>query len=230
MEALTQGFAVDQLQHCLQTATRAERGGADLDMIVASLCHDIGKTISNANHPAIAAEMIRPWVSPEAYWVVKVHQDFQGLHYYARMGLDPMMRRKHEGHPAYDLAAKFADEWDQTAFDPDYDTLPLEHFEPMVREVFGRRPVVATTDRPSRLAAGLVGALVAPEADLGTPRVAERRVAGTELRPLLLLPQHRGAHRHGVAPGTPAARRPSRRPAALDRSSVPPNGGCRGWA
>jgi predicted HD phosphohydrolase len=140
MESLTQGFAIDQLQHSLQTATRAERGGADLDMIVASLCHDMGKTISNANHPAIAAEMIRPWVSPEAYWVVKVHQDFQGLHYYARMGLDPMMRRKHEGHPAYDLAAKFADEWDQTAFDSSYDTLPLEHFEPMVREVFGRRP------------------------------------------------------------------------------------------
>ena len=140
MEALTQGFAIDQLQHCLQTATRAERGGADLDMVVVSLCHDIGKTISNANHPAIAAEMIRPWVSPEAYWVVKVHQDFQGLHYYARMGLDPMMRRKHEDHPAYELAAQFADDWDQTAFDPDYDTLPLEHFEPMVREVFGRPP------------------------------------------------------------------------------------------
>src|SRR4029079_8365428 len=55
MESLTQGFAITQLQHSLQTATRAERGGADLDMIVASLCHDIGKTISNANHPAIAA-------------------------------------------------------------------------------------------------------------------------------------------------------------------------------
>ena len=140
MQSLTQGFAVDQLEHSLQTATRAERGGADLDMIVASLCHDIGKTISNANHPAIAAEMIRPWVSPEAYWVVKVHQDFQGLHYYERMGLDPMTRLKHKDHPAYELAAQFADDWDQTAFDPDYDTLPLEHFEPMVREVFGRSP------------------------------------------------------------------------------------------
>ena len=140
MEGLTQGFLIDQLQHCLQTATRAERGGADLDMIVASLCHDIGKTVSNANHPAIAAEMIRPFVSPAAYWVVKVHQDFQGLHYYDRMGLDPMMRRKHEGHPAYALAAQFADDWDQTAFDPNYDTLPLEHFEPMVREVFSRKP------------------------------------------------------------------------------------------
>jgi predicted HD phosphohydrolase len=140
MRGLMQGFQIDQLEHCLQTATRAERDGADIDMVVASLCHDMGKTISNANHPAIAAEMIRPWLSPDAYWVVKVHQDFQGLHYYARMGLDPMMRLKHQDHPAYDLAARFADEWDQTAFDPDYDTLPLEHFEPMVREVFSRPP------------------------------------------------------------------------------------------
>ena len=140
MRGLMQGFRIDQLEHCLQTATRAERAGADVDMVVASLCHDMGKTISNANHPAIAAEMIRPWVSPDAYWVVKVHQDFQGLHYYGRMGLDPMMRRKHADHPAYELAARFADEWDQTAFDPDYDTLPLEHFEPMVREVFSRPP------------------------------------------------------------------------------------------
>jgi len=140
LENYQQGFQIDQLQHSLQTATRAERAGADLDMIVASLCHDIGKWISNSNHPAIAAEMIRPWVSPDAYWVVKVHQDFQGLHYYDRMGLDPMMRLQHKDHPAYELAARFADEWDQTAFDPDYDTLPLEHFEPMVREVFGRPP------------------------------------------------------------------------------------------
>ena len=140
MRGLMQGFQIDQLEHCLQTATRAERAGADVDMIVASLCHDMGKTISNANHPAIAAEMIRPWVSPDAYWIVKVHQDFQGLHYYERMGLDPMMRLKHQDHPAYELAAVFADEWDQTAFDPDYESFPLEHFEPMVREVFGRPP------------------------------------------------------------------------------------------
>ena len=140
MRGLMQGFLIDQLEHCLQTATRAERAGADVDMIVASLCHDMGKSISNANHPAIAAEMIRPWVSPDAYWIVKVHQDFQGMHYYARMGLDPMMRLKHQDHPAYELAAVFADEWDQTAFDPNYVSYPLEHFEPMVREVFGRPP------------------------------------------------------------------------------------------
>ena len=140
LEALQQGFLIDQLEHSLQTATRAERAGAELDIVVASLCHDMGKALTNVNHPAIAAEMIKPWVSPDAYWMVQVHQDFQGLHYYARMGLDPMMRRRHAGHPAYELAERFADEWDQTAFDPDYDSLPLEHFEPMVREVFTRPP------------------------------------------------------------------------------------------
>jgi predicted HD phosphohydrolase len=140
LESLKQGFAVDQLEHSLQTATRAERAGADLDVVVASVCHDMGKALTNANHPAIAAAMIKPWVSPDVHWMVEVHQDFQGLHYYGRMGLDPMMRRRHADHPAYELAERFADEWDQTAFDPDYDTLPLEHFEPMIREVFTRPP------------------------------------------------------------------------------------------
>lgn len=140
MDDLHQGFQVSQLDHALQTATRAERAGADVDMVVAALCHDVGKTFSNANHPAIAAEMLRPWVSADAYWVVKYHQDFQGLHYYDRIGLDPNLRRRHLGHPLYDLAEQFADEWDQTAFDPDYDNYSLEHFEPVVREVFGRTP------------------------------------------------------------------------------------------
>jgi predicted HD phosphohydrolase len=140
MDELHQGFAVSQLEHCLQTATRAERDGADEDMIVASLCHDIGKTFSNMNHPAIAAEMLRPWVSDEAYWVVRYHQDFQGRHYYARIGMDPEMRRRHLGHEHYELAERFADVWDQTAFDPNYPSETLEHFEPLVRKVFTRRP------------------------------------------------------------------------------------------
>jgi len=140
MGELHQGFAVSQLEHALQTATRAERDGADTDMIIASLCHDVGKTFSNMNHPAIAAEMLRPWVSDQAYWVVKYHQDFQGRHYYERIGMDPELRRKHVGHEHYDIAERFADVWDQTAFDPEYDTLPLEHFEERVREVFSRSP------------------------------------------------------------------------------------------
>jgi predicted HD phosphohydrolase len=137
LAAITDGFAVDQLVHSLQTATRAEEAGADTELVVASLCHDIGKAVSVVNHPAIAAEMLRPYVRDEVYRVIDAHQDFQGRHYYVHLGLDPERRERYRDQPWYGLAETFADEWDQTSFDPDYPTAPLGHFEPMVREVFG---------------------------------------------------------------------------------------------
>ena len=139
----TDGFAVTQLRHSLQTATRAERAGADEEMIVAALCHDIGKVISVANHPAIAAEILRPYVSETTYHIIRTHQDFQGRHYYALMGKDANARSQYVNEPWYALAEQFTDEWDQTAFDPAYDTLPLEHFAPMLESVFGRNPYAA---------------------------------------------------------------------------------------
>ena len=135
-KSLVLGFAVDQLTHCLQTATLAEKAGADEEWIVASLCHDIGKTISVFNHDAIAAEVLRPYVRDEVYLSIRHHQDFQGRHYYANFGKDPDARHKYDGAEWFDAAARFADEWDQIAFDPDAETYPLEHFEPMVRRVF----------------------------------------------------------------------------------------------
>ncbi|MFN8028633.1 MAG: HD domain-containing protein [Acidimicrobiia bacterium] len=138
LEDVTVGFAVDQLVHCLQTATLAERAGADDEWVVAALCHDIGKAVSVPNHPRIAAEILRPYVREEVRWSIEVHQDFQGRHYYHHLGGDPNARDRYVGHEFYASAERFADEWDQVAFDPDYDTLPLEHFEGRVREVFGR--------------------------------------------------------------------------------------------
>jgi predicted HD phosphohydrolase len=136
LTGITDGFAVDQLTHCLQTATLAERAGADDEMVVASLCHDVGKLVSVFNHPAIAAEMLQPYVRDDVYQVIRVHQDFQGRHYYHHFGGDPNAREQYRGASWFALAEKFADEWDQVAFDPGYDTLPLEHFETRVREVF----------------------------------------------------------------------------------------------
>lgn len=135
---VTDGFATDQLTHCLQTATLAEEAGADDEVVVAALCHDVGKAISVPNHAAIGAEMLRPYVRPDVYWVLKVHQDFQGRHYYHHFGLDPNKREEYRDHPAFELAARFTDEWDQVAFDPAYPTKPLEHFEPLVRQVFAQ--------------------------------------------------------------------------------------------
>jgi len=140
LEPIVNAFAVNQLVHCLQTATRAERAGADDDVVAASLCHDIGKAICELNHPAIAADILTPYVRQDVVWMIRVHQDFQGRHYYRYFGMDPDAREQYRGHPAYDLAERFADEWDQMSFDPDYDTLPLEHFEPLVRRVFAVPP------------------------------------------------------------------------------------------
>jgi len=138
---ITDGFSTDQLTHCLQTATLAERAGADQEVVVASLCHDIGKAISVPNHPEIAASILKPYVRPEVHDMIRVHQDFQGKHYYHHFGGDPDAREKHRDElspEVFALCEQFADEWDQVAFDPGYDTLPLEHFEPAVREVFAQ--------------------------------------------------------------------------------------------
>jgi predicted HD phosphohydrolase len=135
LEKVTDGFSVDQLHHALQTATMAERAGADDEVVFASLCHDIGKAISVPNHPGISAEIVKPYVRDDVYQMILAHQDFQGKHYYHHFGGDPDSRAKYEGEPWFDLCAQFADEWDQKAFDPDYDVEPLEHFEPLVRRL-----------------------------------------------------------------------------------------------
>ena len=65
-ESLTLGFGTDQLHHALQTATMARRAGAEDEMVLISLIHDIGKVINVPNHGQIAAEMIKPYVSEDA--------------------------------------------------------------------------------------------------------------------------------------------------------------------
>jgi predicted HD phosphohydrolase len=136
LEEQVDGFAVNQLHHSLQTATRALREGATEEMTVAALCHDIGKVISVENHPAIAAEILKPYVSRDTYEIIRTHQDFQGRHYYALMGKDPDARSKYASEPWFEMACLFTDGWDQTSFDPAYDTLPLSHFEPMIDRLF----------------------------------------------------------------------------------------------
>src|SRR3954454_12818693 len=113
--SIVDGFSTDQLTHCLQTATMAERAGADDEVVVASLCHDIGKAISVPNHPEIAAAILKPYVRTEVYDMIRVHQDFQGRHYYHHFGGDPDAREKHRGELGADtfaLCERFADEWD----------------------------------------------------------------------------------------------------------------------
>jgi predicted HD phosphohydrolase len=85
--------------------------------------------------------------------MILVHQDFQGAHYYHHFGGDPNARETHRDEltqEEWDLASQFADDWDQTSFDPDYDTLPLEHFEDKVRQVFAAAKMFPTKKAGSR--------------------------------------------------------------------------------
>ena len=134
----TLGYQVDRYEHSLQTASRALRDGARTDMVVAALFHDIGDALAPANHSELAATIVRPYVDEETTWVVGHHGVFQGYHYWHKIGYDRDARDTYRDSPYFEAAAHFCGEWDQQAFDPDYDTLPIESFEPLVREVFSR--------------------------------------------------------------------------------------------
>jgi len=132
----TGGFAVDRLTHSLQSATRVERDDHDEEFIVAALLHDIGDTLASMNHAELAATILEPFVSERSHWIVKHHGIFQGYYFFHFWGLDRSMRERYSDSPFYADTVEFCAKYDQNCFDPAYDTLPLEHFAPMVRRVF----------------------------------------------------------------------------------------------
>ncbi len=136
----THGYPVDRFEHSLQTATRALRDGADEEMVVCALLHDIGDDLAPANHAEIAAGILEPFIDPLNAWMIRHHELFQGYHYRHFFGLDPHAREQFRDHPAYGRTVRFCDDWDQASFDLDYDSLPLEHFVPMVERVLSREP------------------------------------------------------------------------------------------
>lgn len=135
-----QGYKVSRLEHSLQSATRAEADGADIELIVAALLHDLGDELAPENHSQLAAAIVRPYVRAEVTWIIEMHGLFQ-MRYYAHFyGRDPEGHLAFKDHPWYDACTRFCEICDQSAFDPAYPTKPLAYFEPMVRDVFGRQP------------------------------------------------------------------------------------------
>ena len=134
------GYKITRYQHSLQTATRALRDGADEETVVVALLHDIGDILAPENHADIAAGILKPYVSKDNHWLVQHHAIFQGYYFWHHIGGDRNAREAYRGHPMFERTALFCERWDQTSFDPAYDTLPLEAFEPMVRRIFARPP------------------------------------------------------------------------------------------
>lgn len=134
------GYRVDRFEHSLQTATRAFRDGADEETVVAALLHDIGDLLAPENHGDLAAAVLKPYVSEATHWMIRHHPVFQGYYYYHHVGRDRDERERFRGHPHFEKTAHFCEKWDQMSFDPDYDTMPLSAFEPMVHRLFGKKP------------------------------------------------------------------------------------------
>jgi len=141
-EAPLAGHPVNGYDHSLQAATRALRAGEPDDMVVACLLHDAAVAIAPANHGQVAAEMLRPYVSGEVYWVVKHHGIVQKLqmvnHPYWRSGVAEEVVGPLRSHPFFERTVRFCSDYDGASFDPDYDTLPLEAFAPQIDAVFSR--------------------------------------------------------------------------------------------
>jgi len=130
------GFPIDRLSHSLQTATRAFKDDRDEEYVVCALLHDIGDTLGAYNHPDIAAAILKPFVSAQNHWMVRQHGIFQGYYFFHYLGMDRDMRDQFRGHEHYQHTAEFCEKYDQNAFDPDYETMPLKAFEPMVMKLF----------------------------------------------------------------------------------------------
>ena len=135
-----EGYQVSRLEHSLQSATRALHAGESEEMIVAALLHDIGDELAPMNHSEYAASILKPYVSEKTHWIVEKHGEFHAYYYAHHLGGNRNKRDKYKGHKYFDACVNFCEKYDQCSFDPNYESYPLEKFEPMVRNIFARKP------------------------------------------------------------------------------------------
>ena len=143
MSGLTEtleGYQVTRLEHALQAATRAFKNGESEEMVVATLLHDLGDELAPMNHSQYAASVIKPYVSEKTYWIILHHGLFQTYYSAEHLGGDKNAREKYKDAEHYQATVDFCENYDQASFDPNYKSMTLKEFEPMVRNIFARKP------------------------------------------------------------------------------------------
>ena len=143
-----EAYPVDRLDHSLQTATRARRDGADDELVVCALLHDIGESLGPLNHGEVVASILKPFISERNCWVLEHHPLFQTYFYGQHLGLDPNAREQYRDSPYYQDAVDFTSNWDEVSFDPNYESDPIESFAPLVHALLSRPwepPTTATS-------------------------------------------------------------------------------------
>ena len=135
-----EGYQITRLEHSLQSATRALNDKASDEIVVATLLHDIGDELAPLNHSEYAAALLKPYVSEKTHWIIEKHGEFQMYYYAHHLGGNRNQRDKYKGHKYYKDTVDFCENWDQKSFDPNFKSLPLKEFEPMVKKIFSRKP------------------------------------------------------------------------------------------
>ena len=135
-----EGYQITRLEHSLQSATRALNDKANDEMVVATLLHDIGDELAPLNHSEYAAALLKPYVSEKTHWIINKHGEFQMYYYAHHLGSNRNQRDKYKGHKYYKDTVDFCENWDQKSFDPNFKSLSLKEFEPMVKKIFSRKP------------------------------------------------------------------------------------------
>ena len=141
-DAPTFGYAINNFEHCLQTATLLHEDGYDEEDVVTGLLHDIGFVVCPDNHGRFAADLLRTHISEKNVWMLEHHEIFQRVHLHGFYEQDDPNfineRQRWRGHKWYAWTVEFVERYDIVAIDPDKENLPLEFFEPMVERVFAR--------------------------------------------------------------------------------------------
>jgi predicted HD phosphohydrolase len=138
------GAPINLYRHCLQTATRVVEAGEDDELVVVALFHDLPEAFSDNHHGLVAAQMLAPWLSDRRSWLLVHHVEFQSVHFANHPTRSPDEREPFRGHPHFSDTAYFCERYDQNSFDPDYPTLPLAAFEPIVMRFFQGPPPMRT--------------------------------------------------------------------------------------
>lgn len=133
-----QAYNISRRDHSLQAATRALRDGADEELIVIALLHDMGEVLGPMNHGEIAAAILHPFITDDNYNLLKYHGLFQTYFFASHLGLDPNARDKFKGEPWYQKTVDFCAKYDEVSFDPAYPSEPMATFEPMVRRLLDK--------------------------------------------------------------------------------------------
>ena len=82
--------------------------------------------------------LLEPYISEKNFWILKHHGIFQGYYFFHFLGLDRHMRDKFKDNEHWRDCVEFCAKYDQNSFDPNYDTLPIETFVPMLEKVLSK--------------------------------------------------------------------------------------------